>query len=459
MNPLIAAIIYLGFVAYLLRRDFRERPNVTSALWIPSAWLFIMCSRPVSTWLGMAGLPGMRGTLEDGSPVDAAVFALLIFLGFRVLVRRRIDMQDILRNNPTLTLFLLYCLLSILWSDFQFVAFKRWIKILGHPIMALVLLTEPNREEAMMRMIRRCGFILMPVSVLFIKYFPDWGRGYDKWTGAQGFMGITLDKNALGYDCFIVGLVFFWQFLKVLKWEKGRARRDELILNGIFLAMTGWLMSMAQSSTAMVAWLVAMAGVWVLGFKFVNPRRLGFYLVALVAVIGVLQLTIDVYGRFLHILGKDPTLTDRTLIWKAVLEIPNNPVIGTGFESFWLGERLQTLWAQFWFEPNQAHNGYLETYLNLGWIGLIMMLALIFAAYGKGVKDIVRNGKVTWGRFRVGFLVGFVLYNWTEATFKAIHPVWFVFYIIAMDYPWTTDDSKWDSRVVAGRLDKTDYEF
>jgi len=40
-----------------------------------------------------------------------------------------------------------------------------------------------------------------------------------------------------------------------------------------------------------------------------------------------------------------------------------------------------------------------------------------------------------FARFRLGFLAAFVLYNWTEAAFKALHPVWFVFYIIAMDYP------------------------
>ena len=32
------------------------------------------------------------------------------------------------------------------------------------------------------------------------------------------------------------------------------------------------------------------------------------------------------------------------------------------------------------------------------------------------------------------FVAAFVLYNWTEAAFKATHPVWFVFYIVAIDY-------------------------
>jgi hypothetical protein len=33
------------------------------------------------------------------------------------------------------------------------------------------------------------------------------------------------------------------------------------------------------------------------------------------------------------------------------------------------------------------------------------------------------------------------VYNWTEATFKALHPIWSVFYIIALDYPKAHFDS------------------
>jgi hypothetical protein len=41
------------------------------------------------------------------------------------------------------TIFFVYCFLAIFWSDFPFVAFKRWIKVLGQPIMALIVLESP----------------------------------------------------------------------------------------------------------------------------------------------------------------------------------------------------------------------------------------------------------------------------------------------------------------------------
>ena len=61
------------------------------------------------------------------------------------------------------------------------------------------------------------------------------------------------------------------------------------------------------------------------------------------------------------------------------------------------------------------------------------MLALIFTAFSKGRRALLAG--YDFGRFRLGFVAAFVLYNWTEAAFKALHPVWFVFYIIAIDYP------------------------
>jgi exopolysaccharide production protein ExoQ len=97
-----------------------------------------------------------------------------------------------------------------------------------------------------------------------------------------------------------------------------------------------------------------------------------------------------------------------------------------------LGERYQKLAESRWWQPNEAHNGYLETYLNLGLVGLILLIGLFIATFWKGRRELLTNFQ--FGRFRLGFLLAVIAYNWTEAAFKNISATWFVFFIIALDY-------------------------
>jgi len=100
-----------------------------------------------------------------------------------------------------------------------------------------------------------------------------------------------------------------------------------------------------------------------------------------------------------------------------------------------LGERLQRLAEIYWWHPNEAHNGYLEIYLTLGIAGLFILGGIFITTFWKIRTDLFQNFQ--WGRYRLGFLVAVLLYNCTEAAVRAFHPVWFVFYIIAIDYPRT----------------------
>src|SRR6266481_3775118 len=227
LPPIVATVLTLGFIIFLFRRDIREKPDVSGALWLPLLWLVIGCSRPVSEWLNIFGLPvSGAASVEEGSPLDAWFCFALIIAGSCVLIRRQVRLSEIVQNNGWLIVFLLFCFISIAWSDFPLVAFKRWIKILGHPIMVLIIFSEPDPEEALRRLMKRCAYVIIPVSILFIKYYPEWGRGFSEWTGQAYNTGITKDKNALGFDCFILDFFFFWYLLQSWRTERGKARRN-----------------------------------------------------------------------------------------------------------------------------------------------------------------------------------------------------------------------------------------
>ena len=106
-------------------------------------------------------------------------------------------MSEVVANNPWLLAFIAYCLISILWSDLPFVSFKRWIKILGHPVMVLIVFTEPDPKEALVRLMKRCAYLAFPISILWMKYYPALGRKATDW-GAMSNVGIAGGKNELG---------------------------------------------------------------------------------------------------------------------------------------------------------------------------------------------------------------------------------------------------------------------
>ena len=432
MPSSLALLVTIGFVVFLFWKDSRRQPGASWALWIPLIWMLIIGSRFVSQWLRVLSLPMGPVTLEEGSPIDAIVFFLLIAGGIFVLRERQVRIREIVNHNGWLTVFLVYCLVSILWSDFPFVALKRWVKVIGHPIMVLILLTEPEREEAVAILVRRCAYILVPLSILLIKYYPQWGRGFDEW-GRSVNTGVTTNKNELGWLCFVLGFFWFWNLLRSRGLDDRKLRRGEFLLSALFLVMIGWLLHTAHSATSLVSLATGVIILLVLGMRFVRTEFVGSYIVAAALMLAAAEGVFDVSSHVLSFLGKDPTLTDRTFVWQDVLSVPLNPLVGAGFESFWLGERRVKLAEKWTWEPNQAHNGYLETYLNLGLIGLGFLIILLFATYFKARRELQQDFE--WGKCRLGFLICVVIFNWTEATFKAMHLVWFAFYIIAIDFP------------------------
>ena len=436
MPPVLAACLCTLGVVYLLVRDVRQNPGLSFALWIPLTWYLIIASRLPSEWLGGGAIVmSSGGGYVDGSPLDRNIFLILIVLGTAVVAKRSVSWSRIAADNVAITMFLLFSLASVLWSDFPFVAFKRWYKVFGHVVMVLIVLTDREPNRAMSAMLRRCAYVLIPLSVLYIKYFPELGRGFDYWTGAAVNQGITTNKNALGTLCLLAGLYF------VAVICEPRSRRTlstfDTSIVVVFLCAIAWLLSMGQSSTATVSTVIGILAI--VSFRF-KPLRRHFSVLAVSfgLVVSLLLLLTNIKDVFIEQLGEDATLTGRTELWEDLQRVPINPVVGTGFESFWLGERLAPLWKKYWWQPNQAHNGYFEMYLNLGFVGFLLLVAMILSCYRKARRDALvdppsDDHSLVIAEFRVAFVLALCAFNFTDATFKAMHPLYFMFFLASID--------------------------
>jgi exopolysaccharide production protein ExoQ len=433
MPPSLALFLTLAFIVFLFRRDIREKPDVSGALWLPLLWLVINCSRSFSEWLNIFGLPVSGGaSVEEGSPLDACCYLALAIAGFCVLTKRQLHLSEIVLNNGWIIAFFLYCFISIAWSDFPFIAFKRWTKIFGHPIMALIVLTEADPKEALTWLMKRCAYVVLPVSILWIKYYPQLGRYTSQWGGEANNKGIAQDKNMLGAGLLVLGFFFFWHLLQTWQTERNPQRRNELRLIIGFLMGIWWLFRTSHSATPSISLFVAVLVVVFVGIRSINKNFIGTYMLAGLVILATAEVAFGISGHLSENLGRGPRMSGRTELWAILLKIQTNPILGTGFDSFWMGERLEKLRGiSIWVK--EAHNGYLQTYLDLGLIGVFLVIGLFVATFWKIRHSLFRNFE--WGRYRLGFLAAVVVYNWTEAGFATFSPIWFVFYIIAIDYP------------------------
>ena len=199
------AYIVVIFGLFYLNRD--KSAHTSGALWIPVIWYSLTMSRPVSVWFGIAPTSHAIAQQMDGTPADRLIFTILMIFGLAILVRRGRRVPSVLANNWPILLYFFYCLLSVLWSDFPDIAFKRWIKATGDVVMILIVVTDGQPIAALCRLFSRVGFVLMPLSVLLIKYYPYLGRIYNPWTGDPENTGAALNKNMLGVMTSFSGLV------------------------------------------------------------------------------------------------------------------------------------------------------------------------------------------------------------------------------------------------------------
>ena len=203
--------------------------------------------------------------MMEGSPVDRIVYLILMIAGLAVIVYRRLHWREIFTSNLLLTCFIAYCAISVVWSDYPFIAFKRWFKSLGDPLMALIILSEASsgsgdrfRAAAM----RVCSGAA--VDRLHQVFSAAW-TGYDDWSGMAFYTGVTTNKNMLGYLLLVFGLWFLCSLFTRVTDGDDAGRRTDMAICLLFLGMIAWLIRLANSQTALIALFVSSAVVVALG--------------------------------------------------------------------------------------------------------------------------------------------------------------------------------------------------
>ena len=228
-------------------------------------------------------------------------------------------------------------------------------------------------------------FVLANLVLYFI--FPSVGFYFDE-EGRYLFRGVMDRKNNLGQElgfCVVLQMV-------LLRVKMDKKEKISLLFWGILAAQL-FLLILCQNAGALFTASIPVA------FIFVLEKRLGIrgrfqwgilYTVASIGFLIAAMTILPLFEPFFNSIGKDATLSNRTLIWEGILEYVQqfNTFTGSGFNMFWRDEvalqNLQNCYSRdSWFRTMTfgSHNVLLEMWLDTGLIGLLIYLLVIIIAF------------------------------------------------------------------------------
>lgn len=349
---------------------------------------------------------GEAVTADVGNPVLRNTYTALHIISFALLAVHWREVLRVVRQCWPAVLLVTLALVSMVWSIEPDLTLRRSLALLGTTAFGLYLAARYDRRT----LLRLLGVALgaaAVLSVVFALALPRYGVEQTIHTGA--WRGVYTQKNGLGQAMALSAIVFL-----LIALDRGRWRG--LAWLGVFLSAA--LVALSTSVTA--------ASVMVACFLLIplyRALRLHSTIAVPLLIVGVL--TASVAGALLlqhaqtvlRLIGRDPTLTGRTVLWTTVLEmIGQRPALGYGYSAFWRGAEGPSglVWRAVQWETPHSHNGFLDLALALGMVGVATFAVLLVAALVRAIRE-VRSSPEPSAVWPVLFISFFMLYNVTES--------------------------------------------
>ena len=192
-------------------------------------------------------------------------------------------------------------------------------------------------------------------------------------------------KNSLGLQLALAMLSSVWVLLD---------RNQPKYARGIALAAllgAPYMLLSARSEGALLTGFMAVAGslaIFLSRGLQAEARVVLFWLgiIAALVALGIAFLSIDhLFDTFLSSIGKDASLTGRTVLWsRAAAIISDYPWGGVGLQAFWVAGNPEAIrfWEMFYIYGHAGfhfHDLWLEIGVELGLIGLLIAAATVIA--------------------------------------------------------------------------------
>ncbi len=263
----------------------------------------------------------------------------------------------------------IFCFVSSLWSS-NFPVSIVQSSFLALQIIACCYIFSDLKYDEFLQTVSEACFIGVVVSISLALLLPSYGTM--TYVSPGSWQGIFTHKNSLGRFA-VFSLIVLLSVGHI--WKRRWLRNAGVILS--ILLVIG-----SESATA----IIALTTVSIALLAISSKKASSTFLLLLIAFGPISVALISLYGinipsLVLSSLDKSPTFSGRTTVWEqAYSYILSRPFTGFGLGGFWNTEFAATLRLREGWHVPHAHNGVLEVGLQLGFPGIIMLLAVVASA-------------------------------------------------------------------------------
>jgi exopolysaccharide production protein ExoQ len=283
---------------------------------------------------------------------------------------------------------------STLWSQSRTDTARaslEYVATVGCALLAASLL----KPRAFISALTVCLVITALLSVAIGK------QSIDPLTGSSAFVGVFASKNQIA---FFTSMMLLAGVALLLDTRQPLPAR---LLGVVALVLAMPLMVLTRSGTAIVSSVLAIL-VLVANLIMSRLSRLERAHLLCAAVVTMLPVAIlfvvagdDMKTLLLDSMGKDATLTGRTMLWAHAMQlIPQHPLFGYGYQAFWQRNSVEaeSLWYEFHVDGRYGfhfHSTYIETTIELGYIGAAALVATLLGVFAGLIRWSWRVGSVS----------------------------------------------------------------
>lgn len=318
--------------------------------------------------------PSNREALDlgDSNPLRLMTATVIYAVSAVLIVPRLRTVFDLLLRRPEVLLLIVLPIISVLWAPDMGPVFRRAMAQAMTIIFCLYVCTRFSSAELFDRLIVVL-FLAMTFSLMLGALVPSVGvtqeaTNYGAWKGVFGHKAIAGRVCAFSFFiCLVHRSSTRW--IEALRYPTLMAT---LILSYMSQSRASWLLIIAGAGATLV--------VAILRWERVSMGLRLFVCLAIAVVLGFGA--ISSFDTLFEMMGRDATMSGRTKLWEAAIQVASDrhPWLGSGFRDFWLGPAVSEV-ARFkpsWITmPNHGHNGYLDTWLELGWVGVALLLVFL----------------------------------------------------------------------------------